>query len=340
MSRHVVAVAVTDQAPIFELAIACEVFGIQRTDLADPWYELRLCAAHPGPIRTAAGLSVQTPYGLTDLVAADTVIVSAMQRPFQLDPPGPLLDALREAHARGARLAAICSGAYALAEAGLLDDRPATTHWMYADEFATRFPAVKLDPDVLYVDDGEILTSAGTGAGIDLCLHMVELDFGAAVANTVARRMVVPPHRDGGQAQYVPPPRNATGSAGLGPVLDWAREHLDEPLTVGDLAERARLGQRTFVRRFAEVTGTSPLRWLTIERIRLAQQLLETTGEPVEWIARRCGFGTAANLRQHFSRATSVSPQTYRRVFRSRDADSGWRLRPTAGTADTRRSPE
>jgi transcriptional regulator GlxA family with amidase domain len=336
MSRHVVAVAVTDQAPIFELAITCEVFGIARTDLADPWYELRLCAAQPGPIRAAAGLSIQAVYGLEDLVAADTVIVSAMQRPFQLDPPRPLVAAVRAAYERGARLAAICSGAFVLAEAGLLDDRPATTHWMYTDDFAARYPAVKLDPDVLYVDDGQILTSAGTGAGIDLCLHMVELDFGAAVANSVARRMVVPPHRDGGQAQYVPPPRNSTGSAGLGPVLDWAREHLDEPLTVGDLAERARLGQRTFVRRFAEVTGSSPLRWLTIERIRLAQQLLETTDEPVEWIARRAGFGTAANLRQHFSRATSVSPQTYRRVFRSRDA----RLRPTAGTADTRRSPE
>jgi transcriptional regulator GlxA family with amidase domain len=318
MGRHVVAVAVTDQAPIFELAVACEVFGIERTDLVDPWYELRLCAAQRGPIRTAAGLRVDTPYDLADLAAADTVIVSAMHRPLQLAPPRQLLDALRQAHARGARLAAICSGAYALAAAGLLDNRPATTHWMYAADFADRFPAVKVDPDVLYVDDGQILTSAGTGAGIDLCLHLVERDHGAAIANTVARRMVVPPHRDGGQAQYVQPARVATVFLGLGPVLDWARENLDRPLTVADLAERARLGQRTFVRRFAETTGTSPLRWLTTERIRLAQQLLETTDEPVERIARRTGFGTAANLRQHFGRATSVSPQTYRRVFRSR----------------------
>jgi transcriptional regulator GlxA family with amidase domain len=315
---HVVAVAVTDHAPIFELAILCEVFGIARTDLADPWYELRLCAAHPGPVRTAQGLLMQTPYGLDDLVEADTVIAAAMCRPFQVEPPPSLVAALKTAYARGARIAAICSGAYALAEAGLLDDRPATTHWMYTDEFATRYPAVKLDPGVLYVDDGQILTSAGTGAGIDLCLHLVELDFGAAVANSVARRMVVPPHRDGGQAQYVQATRGVPAvAAGLGPVLDWAREHLADPLTVADLAERARMGQRTFVRRFAETTGTSPLRWLTIERVRLAQQLLETTDEPVERIAQEVGFGTAANLRQHFSRATSVPPQTYRRVFRS-----------------------
>ncbi|NUT36079.1 MAG: helix-turn-helix domain-containing protein [Hamadaea sp.] len=315
---HVVAVAVTDRAPIFELAIACEVFGISRPDLADPWYELRLCASPDGPIQTAMGLRADNLHGLDALVAADTVIVAAMARPYQIAPPPPLVDAVRAAHARGARIAAICSGAYVLAESGLLDGRPATTHWMYAAEFGDRFPAVKLDPDVLYVDDGEILTSAGTGAGIDLCLHLVERDFGAAVANAVARRMVVPPHRDGGQAQYVAAPHPGSANPGLGPVLDWARARLDQPLTVADLAERARLGPRTFVRRFAETTGTSPLRWLTTERIRLAQQLLETTDEPVERIAHRTGFGTAANLRQHFGRAVGVAPQTYRRVWRAR----------------------
>lgn len=315
---HVVAVAVTDRAPIFELAIACEVFGIPRPDLADPWYDLRLCAAHDGPIHTAMGLRAEGLHSLDALVAADTVIVAAMARPFQVAPPPTLVEAIRAAHARGARIAAICSGAYALAESGLLDDRPATTHWMYTAEFGDRFPAVKLDPDVLYVDDGDILTSAGTGAGIDLCLHLVAQDMGAAVANAVARRMVVPPHRDGGQAQYVAAHRPSSVNPGLGPVLDWAREHLDRPLTVADLAERARLGHRTFVRRFADTTGTSPLRWLTNERVRLAQQLLETTDEPVERIAHRTGFGTAANLRQHFGRAIGVAPQTYRRVWRAR----------------------
>jgi transcriptional regulator GlxA family with amidase domain len=321
MSRHVVAVAVTDGAPIFELAVVCEVFGIERTDLVNPWYDFRLCAAQPGPVRTAAGMHLQTPYGLGDLAGADTIIVSAMVPPVRDCPPEPLLEALRAAHDRGARIASICSGVYAVAAAGLLDGRPATTHWMVADHFAARFPAVKIDPDVLYVDDGQILTSAGTGAGIDLCLHLLELDHGAAVANTVARRMVVPPHRDGGQAQYVQPSAAtaaSNGHTGLGHCLDWAREHLHLPLTVADLARHAGLGQRTFVRRFADATGQSPLRWLTSERIRLAQQLLETTDEPVERIARLTGFGTAPNLRQHFRRAASVSPQTYRRVFRSR----------------------
>jgi transcriptional regulator GlxA family with amidase domain len=318
MSRHIVAVAVTDGAPIFELATACEVFGVERTDLVDPWYDFRLCAS--STVATAAGLILAPAYDMTVVAeVADTVIVSAMDRPYQLEPPADLVAALRAAYARGARIAGICSGAYALAAAGLLDDRPATTHWMYADDFAVRFPAVKLDPDVLYVDDGQILTSAGTGAGIDLCLHLIALDHGAAIANTVARRMVVPPHRLGGQAQYV-----VTSSAGPIPapsingVLDWARSNLDLPLTVAELAERAMLSPRTFARRFAEATGTSPLRWLKTERVRLAQQLLETTDEPVERIARRTGFGTAANLRQHFGRATSVSPQAYRRVFRSR----------------------
>jgi transcriptional regulator GlxA family with amidase domain len=315
---HVVAVAVTDQAPIFELAVACEVFGVDRSDLVDPWYEMRLCASQPGALHTAAGLRLETTYGLDELTSADTVLVSACARPVQLAPPEPLLEALREAHERGARIASICSGVYLLAAAGLLDGRPATTHWLYAPEFARRWPAVKLDPDVLYVDDGDILTSAGTGAGIDLCLHIVELDHGTAVANAVARRMVVPPHRQGGQAQYVQPPARSTNGDVLGPVLDWARQHLDHPLTVADLAGRAQLGQRTFVRRFAATTGTSPLRWLIAERVRLAQELLETTDEPIERIARHVGFGTPANLRQHFGRATSISPQAYRQVYRHR----------------------
>ena len=318
MGRHVVALVVTDGAPILELAIPCEVFGIERTDLVDPWYDLRLCAA--SSVTTAAGLQLAPTYGL-DVVAceADTVIVSAMARPLQLCPPTDLVAALRVAYARGARIAAICAGAYALAEAGLLDGRQATTHWMNADEFAGRYPAVRLNPDVLYVDDGQILTSAGTGAGIDLCLHLIEVDHGAAVANMVARRMVVPPHRLGGQAQYVVAAASGPIPApSLGVVLDWARSHLDRPLTVADLAAQAMLSPRTFARRFAEATGTSPLRWLKAERVRLAQHLLETTDEPVERIARRTGFGTAANLRQHFGRATSVSPQAYRRVFRSR----------------------
>ncbi|ROT31703.1 helix-turn-helix domain-containing protein [Micromonospora sp. HM5-17] len=314
--RHVVAIAVTDAIPVFEFAVPCEVFGIDRSDLVDPWYELRLCAAEPGPLRTSGGLRIETPYGLDDLLAADTVLVPACRRAIQRESPPALLDVLRRAHARGARMVSICSGAYLLAAAGLLDGRRATTHWMNAADFAHRFPAVKVDPTVLYVDEGDVLTSAGTGSAIDLCLHLVRLDHGAAVANEVARRMVVPPHRDGGQAQFARPLARGEAHDDLAPLLEWARERLDQPLTVARLAEQARMSPRTLARRFRDTLGTSPLRWLLEQRVRLAQELLETTDEPVELIARRTGFGTAVSLRQHFRRVTSVSPQTYRHVFR------------------------
>jgi transcriptional regulator GlxA family with amidase domain len=324
--RHVVAVAVTGNAPVFELAVPCEVFGIDRSDVSDPWYELRLCAAEPGVLRTTAGLTLHTPYGLDDLAEADTVIVGACERRVQLDPPEPLLDAVRAAHARGRRIVSLCSGAYVLAAAGLLNGRRATTHWMNAADFARRFPGVTYEPHALYVQEGTVFTSAGTGAVIDLCLHLVRHDLGAAVANEVARRMVVPPHREGGQSQYARSlahlPRDARDprsrpDAGLGPVLDWARERLHEPLTVTALARAAHLSERTFARRFREVLGTTPLQWILQERVRLAQELLETTDDPVESVARRTGFGTAANLRHHFARLTTVSPQSYRQVFRS-----------------------
>lgn len=315
MRPHVVALAITDAIPIFELAVPCEVFGIDRSDLADPWYELRLCAAEEGPLSTTIGLRVDTQHGLEDLVNADTVIVPASSRSIQKQPPAALLEALQRAHMRGARIVSICSGAYLLAAAGLLEGRRATTHWMNALDFAHRFPGVLFDPDVLYIDDGDVLTSAGTGSAIDLCLHLVRLDHGAAVANEVARRMVVPPHRDGGQAQFARPVPSSTTQTDLAPVLEWARQHLDQPLAVADLARQAHMSPRTFARRFVESLGTTPLQWLVEQRIRLAQELLETTDEPVERIAGRCGFGSAVNLRQHFRRITSVSPQTYRHVF-------------------------
>lgn len=316
MRPHVVAVAVTDAIPVFEFAVPCEVFGVDRGDLVDPWYELRLCAAEPGPLRTTMGLRVDTPYGLDDLLAADTVLVPACTRAVQLRPPEPLLDALRRAHAAGIRIASICSGAYLLAAAGLLDGRRATTHWMNAVDFAHRFPTVRVDPSVLYIDEGDLLTSAGTGSAIDLCLHLVRLDHGAAVANEVARRMVVPPHRDGGQAQFARPVARRQTRSDLAPVLEWARHRLDQPLTVADLARRAHMSPRTFARRFREGLGTSPLRWLIEQRVRMAQELLETTDEPIEHIAGRAGFGTAVSMRQHFHRVAGVSPQTYRHVFR------------------------
>jgi transcriptional regulator GlxA family with amidase domain len=324
MDRHVVAVAVTDAVPIFEFAVPQEVFGTDRTDIADPWYELRLCAAEPGPLHTSGGLRVTPPYGLDDLVVANTVLVPACARVTQLTPPPALIEALRTAHRNGARIVSICSGAYLLAYAGLLDGRAATTHWMNAIDFTYRFPRVRLDPKVLYVDNGDVITSAGTGAAIDMCLHVVRQDHGTAVANEVARRMVVPPHRDGSQAQHATPPmsRDPGGGNDLGLVMDWARQRIDEPLTIAQLARQAQVSPRTFARRFRETIGITPLQWLLEQRIRLAQELLETTDEPVERIARTVGFGNAASMRQHFGRITSVSPQTYRHVFRFRAAEA------------------
>lgn len=321
MRPHVVAVAVTDAIPVFEFAVPCEVFGVDRADLVDPWYELRLCAAEPGPLRTTMGLGIDTAYGLDDLLTADTIVLPACDRVTQRQPPAALLDVLRRAHASGVRIASICSGAYLLAAAGLLDGRRATTHWMNAVDFAHRFPGVQLDPTVLYIDDGDVLTSAGTGSAIDLCLHLVRLDHGAAVANEVARRMVVPPHRDGGQAQFARPVAVRETRSDLAPVLEWARHCLHRPLTVAELARKAHMSPRTFARRFRDGLGTSPLQWLVEQRVRLAQELLETTDEPVERIAGRTGFGTAVSMRQHFHRIAGVSPQTYRHVFR-RDAGS------------------
>ena len=317
MKRHVVALALTDDIPVFELAVPCEVFGIDRSDLVDPWYELRLCAAEPGPLSVRSGLTVQPPYGLEGLADADTVLVPACSRMTQCGPPDALVDAVRAAHARGARIASICSGAYVLAAAGLLDGRRATTHWMNMVDFAHRYPEVKVDREVLYVDEGDVLTSAGTGSAIDLCLHLVRCDFGAAVANEVARRMVVPPHREGGQSQFAQPlARGDHRADDIAPVLDWARERLGQPLTVAQLAAQAHLSPRTFARRFRDGLGVSPLQWILEQRIRLAQELLETTDEPIERIAWRTGFGTAVNMRQHFRRFTSISPHTYRQTFR------------------------
>ena len=231
-------------------------------------------------------------------------------------PPAALLGALRRSYRRGVRIVSLCSGAFVLAAAGLLDGRQATTHWMYADAFAKRFPAIEVDPAVLYVDEGQILTSAGTAAGIDLCLYLVRQDYGAEVANVFARRMVVPPHRDGGQAQYVQAPVAPGPSEGpLTETLEWACANLDEPLTVGRMAAHARMSTRTFARRFREVTGTTPLKWLLNQRILAAQRQLETSGVPVEWIAQDCGFGTSATLRLHFRRRVGVSPTDYRKTF-------------------------
>jgi transcriptional regulator GlxA family with amidase domain len=312
--RTVAAVVLNGVHP-FELGVACEVFGLDRPELGVPWYRFRVCAAEPPPLRTGAGFQLDTPHTLDHLDDVDTLVFTHWRSPDEPVPPA-LIDAVQKAHARGARLLSICSGVFVLAAAGLLDGHPATTHWRYTDDLARLYPTVDVRPDVLYVDDGEVMTSAGTAAGIDLCLHVVRLDYGAEIANAVARRMVVAAHRDGGQAQFVERPvLPDAGDDALGQALGWALEHLDEPLSIEQLAARAGMSPRTFARRFRAAHGTTPYRWLLVQRLLLARRLLETTDRPVERIAEHAGFGTAAALRVHFRRAVTTSPLAYRRLF-------------------------
>ncbi|MFB8378487.1 GlxA family transcriptional regulator [Streptomyces rubiginosohelvolus] len=320
-----VAVVVTEEIDLpswdlYELSIPCTVFGKPQPDLADPWYDLRLCgmrepgaAAHPG-----TGLSLHTPHGLADLVDAETVIVPSVPDPCVDEGrplPPELITALRRAHDAGARMVSLCTGAFALAEAGILDGRRATAHWLHTAQLAARYPKVRVDDSVLYVDDGDVLTSAGLTAGLDLCLHLVRRDLGAHVANQLARRMVVPAHRPGGQAQFIDQPVPATDDRALAPVLDWARAHLDRPLTVEDLARQAAMSPRTLYRRLQAATGVTPLQWLLNQRLRRAQSLLESTDLPVSRIGELSGLGTANNLRHHFLKQIGVSPSDYRRAF-------------------------
>ncbi len=315
MAHRVVTLLMPGANP-FEFAVACEVFDLTRPELGVAWYEHRL-AAVVRPLVVNGGWTIDTPHGLDALADADTIVVPACP----LDPPPSAVSALRDAYDRGARMVSFCSGAFALAAAGILDGRTATTHWMYAEELATRYPRVSFDPDVLYVDDGQVLTSAGTAGGIDLALHIVRCDYGSEIANQVARRMVIAPHREGGQSQFVfRPVPTVPYRDGIQPVLEWMEEHLDEPVTVDDVARLAAMSPRTLARRFRDATGTTPMRWLIHRRVARAQDLLETTDLPVDAIARRVGLGTATNLRTHFRAATSSSPAAYRQRYRRDEA--------------------
>jgi len=309
---HRVVTVLSPGANPFDFAVSCEVFGVRRPELGVEWYDHRL-AGVVRPLVVNGGWTLDPPFGLEALDDADTVIVPACPH----EPPRAMVDALRAAYGRGARMVSFCGGAFALAAAGILDGRAATTHWMDTDDLARRFPKVLVEPDVLYIDEGQVLTSAGTASGIDLALHIVRLDYGPEIANQVARRMVTAAHRDGGQSQFAftPVPVSGFGNA-LGSVMDWMFEHLDEPITVGQLAGLAAMSPRTMARRFVEATGTTPVRWLTHQRILRAQDLLQATTLPVEVIASRVGFGTAVNLRQHFRRETSTTPGAYRQRVR------------------------
>lgn len=310
-----VAVIAPELISPFELSVACEVFGMDRTDQGLPVYDFAVCGQRRGPIPTLAGFSITTPYGLDRAESADLVIVPTWPDP-DLRPKPRVVAALRSALERGARVASFCSGAYALAYAGLLDGRRVTTHHRYARDLAERFPRIEVDPAVLYVIDGPVVTSAGTAAAIDLCLYLVRDSDGPEVATEVARRMVVPPQRTGGQAQFIdrPVPRSA-GEQQLAAMMDWMVEHLHEELTVEELARRLHVAPRTFARKFREETGTTPHHWLTAQRVLHAQHLLATTDHDVDRVAELCGFGSAATLRHHFARRVGTSPQHYRRTF-------------------------
>jgi transcriptional regulator GlxA family with amidase domain len=304
-----VAVAVYDGVTLFGLGVVCDVFGDDHG--GDRLYSLAICGA-TASVTTDAGFSMQVPHGLEALRAAATIIVLAVYPDDEA--PAVVLDALREARARGARLMSLCTGASVLAAAGLLDGHEATTHWAEAADFARRYPRVRVNPKVLYVDEGDLLTSAGSAASIDLCLHVVRRDFGAEVAARFARDLVVPLHRHGGQAQYIDAPIPVLGDL-FAETVDWMRAHLAQDITVADLAARCAMSPRTFARRFVASTGTTPYQWVARERVRLAQRLLETTGLPVDVIARSCGLGSAANFRKQFGRALATSPRAYRQAF-------------------------
>ncbi|GAA0522661.1 putative transcription regulator, AraC family protein [Saccharopolyspora subtropica] len=313
MLRSVAAVVLDGAAP-FELGVLCEVFGLDRTADGVPPIEFRVCGPRPGaPLTTSVGMSLVPEHGLDGLDDVDVVAVPACR--VREEYPAEVLDRLRRAADRGATLLSVCSGAFVIGAAGLLDGRPCTTHWHMAAEFRRRFPAARLDPDVLYVDDGNVVTSAGTAAGIDACLHLVRREIGAAAATAIARRMVVPPQRDGGQRQFIDLPVPECSGDSLQPVLSWMSETLDADHTVANLADRARMSQRTFARRFVAETGTTPNQWLVTQRVLLARRLLEDTDLAMDEIARRCGFSTAALLRHHFRRAVGITPSDYRRTF-------------------------
>jgi transcriptional regulator GlxA family with amidase domain len=323
--HRVVVLALPGVIP-FELGIPYRIFGQARSAARRPLYEVVTCTPEPGPVPTDADFPIMVERGPEALAEADTIVVPASYGLGPVQEEGrltaPLAAAL--AHARpGVRWVSICTGSYVLAAAGLLDGRPATTHWTSTDHFQRLFPSIAVDPDVLFVDDGDVLTSAGVASGLDLCLHLVRRDHGTAVANKVARRSLVPPHRDGGQAQYIRRPVPESQQATTTSARTWALGRLDRPLTLRELAAVESMSVRTFTRRFREEVGVSPGQWLTRQRVERARQLLEDTELSVDQVARDAGFGTPASMRQHLQAALGVSPTAYRRTFRACAARSG-----------------
>jgi len=317
MIRSVSALAL-DGLAVFEFGVICEVFGIDRSADGVPNFDFKVCGPEAGrPLRTSVGASLTPDHGFDALVGADLVAIPAIGGPDYLP---EALDAVRAAADAGAIILTVCSGAFVAGAAGLLDGRPCTTHWMHADELARRYPTARVDRNVLFVDDGNLITSAGTAAGIDACLHLVRRELGSEVTNKIARRMVVPPQRDGGQRQYIDQPIPVRCSEGFAPYLDWILTNLELPHTVATLAKRANMSARTFARRFVDETGRTPMQWVTDQRVLFARRLLEATDLDVDRVAERSGFGTATLLRHHFRRIIGVTPSDYRRRFSCDDS--------------------
>jgi AraC family transcriptional activator FtrA len=315
MSHLVVALAY-DQLCTFEFGCTVELFALDRPELNVEWYEFAVCAVEPGPIRAAGGIMVQAPYAPELLERASTIVIPGWRDADEV-PPEALLQQLRAAYTRGARLCSICSGVFVLAAAGLLDGQRATTHWRYADKLARRYPSIEVLADDLYVDSGQIITSAGSAAGLDMLLHLVRRDYGAHVGNLVAQRLVVPPHREGGQAQYLPRPMAHDEKGRLARLMDWIRSHPADEYTVATMASRAAMSPRTLQRQFQEATGMGPIEWVVRERVAIVKDLLETSAIPLSQLAERAGFGSEESLRHHFRRIAATTPGAYRRQFQA-----------------------
>lgn len=318
MHNHLVVALAYDRLCTFEFGCVVELFALPRPELGVDWYRFAVCASEPGPVRAAGGIKVEAPYRLALMDRADTIVIPGWRDPDET-PPEPLLKKIRAAHRRGARLCSICSGVFVLAAAGVLDGATVTTHWRYAQRLQARYPSLRVNPDALYVDEGRIVTSAGSAAGLDMLMHIVRRDHGSAIANRVAQRLVLPPHRDGGQAQFVPRPLPGVGGDRLAKLIDWIRAHAAQPHTLATLAARAAMSPRTLQRQFRDATGLGPYEWLIRERVGLAKEMIEQDPAlSVARVAALAGFGSEESLRRHFRRIAATSPAAYRRGFDAR----------------------
>src|SRR5262252_4427932 len=314
MKDHLVAALIYDDLCTFEFGCVVEIFGIRRAELGVDWYRFAVCSMDRGPVRAAGGVTIAARSGLSLLDRAQTIIVPGWRDAGEAPPPA-VLKKLRTAHERGARICSICGGAFVLAAAGLLDGRRATTHWRFAAELARRYPRVQVEPNMLYVEDGALVTSAGSAAGLDMMLHLVRSDHGPRVANAGAQRLVIPPHRDGGQAQFVPRALPAGETNRVSALMQWVRGHLKKSHTVSSLATRAAMSPRTLLRAFRDATGMAPYEWLLKERVAYAKDLLEVSATPLTRVAETAGFGSDEAFRKHFRRIVGTSPGAYRKRF-------------------------